>query len=115
VHGIFLMCTANMLFAPEFITSLRSMWVRPHPDLDWGTCLYRRALSVGWLPVLRMSTAIARWYGGAATSSRVNHGAVSRGTEAALKSIEGLLEKACSAKRPDTGLIARAITQSMQC
>jgi hypothetical protein len=101
------MCTANMLFAPEFITSLRSMWVRPH-----------RRSGLGGLPLPQSvvgGTAIARWYGGAATSSRVNHGAVSRGTEAALKSIEGLLEKACSAKRPDTGLIARAITQSMQC
>ena len=29
------------------------------------------------------------------------------GTEAALKRIEGLLDKACSANRPDTGLIAR--------
>jgi hypothetical protein len=109
------MCTANMLFAPEFITSLRSMWVRPHRRSGLGGLPLPQSVVGGWLPVLRMSTAIARWYGGAATSSRVNHGAVSRGTEAALKSIEGLLEKACSAKRPDTGLIARAITQSMQC
>ena len=40
-------------------------------------------------------------------SSHSYHAAVFEGTEVALKRIEGLLEKARSARRPNTGLIAR--------
>ena len=109
------MCTANMLFAPEFITSLRSMWVRPHPDLDWGACLYRRALSVGGFPCYacrQLSPAGA--VGGAAMSSHANHAAGFESMEAALRRIEGLLEKALSASRPDTGLSARLRRDRLQ-
>jgi len=60
----------------------------------------------GWLPVLLMLTASPAGAVGGRVLPRVPRRRF-EGTEAALKRIEGLLEKARSARRPDTGLIAR--------
>ena len=69
----------------------------------------------GWLPVLLMLTASpVGAVGGAAMSSHANHAAVFESMEAALRRIEGLLEKALSASRPDTGLSARLRRDRLQ-